>query len=72
MKRARPVNIIIYLILYSVSRFFLEYLRYDFAERGIWKGLSTSQWLSIIICFSSAICLTREKILSSKHSQTLQ
>lgn len=42
-------NFYLYLIFYCVVRFILEFLRYDETERGIWNGLSTSQWISIII-----------------------
>jgi phosphatidylglycerol:prolipoprotein diacylglycerol transferase len=35
-----------YLAMYAVSRFFLEMLRGD-AIRGVWDGLSTSQYISI-------------------------
>ena len=35
-----------YILVYGVIRFVLEYLRYD-EDRGIWAGLSTSQWISI-------------------------
>lgn len=37
-----------YLVLYAVIRFFLEFLRGD-EVRGIWFGLSTSQYISSII-----------------------
>lgn len=39
---------IFYLALYAVIRFFLEFLRGD-EVRGIWFGLSTSQYISSII-----------------------
>lgn len=39
-----------YLFCYAICRFLLEYLRGD-VIRGIWGGLSTSQWISIIIVF---------------------
>ncbi len=48
-------NFYLYLILYCVVRFVLEFLRYDETERGIWKGFSTSQWISIIIFI--AVCI---------------
>lgn len=35
----------VYLMSYSVIRFFVEFLRGD-AVRGIWLGVSTSQWIS--------------------------
>lgn len=38
--------LLIYLALYAVARFGLEFLRGD-AIRGIWLGLSTSQWISL-------------------------
>jgi phosphatidylglycerol:prolipoprotein diacylglycerol transferase len=38
----------IYLIYYAVMRFVLEYFRGDI-ERGLYGGLSTSQWISILI-----------------------
>lgn len=36
----------VYMVCYSVMRFCLEFVRAD-AERGIWLGISTSQWISI-------------------------
>ena len=36
----------LYMLLYGIERFFLEYGRYD-EIRGIFLGLSTSQWISI-------------------------
>lgn len=39
-------SIEIYFILYAILRFVLEKLRYD-ENRGIYYGLSTSQWISI-------------------------
>lgn len=56
----------IYLGLYSVSRFFLEMLRGD-ALRGLWNGISTSQWISILIftvCLMRCIC---NAIISTKN-----
>lgn len=37
-----------YMIMYPIVRFVLEFLRGD-DIRGIWFGLSTSQWISIIL-----------------------
>ena len=37
----------LYIILYAVGRFALEYLRDDF--RGYWGPLSTSQWIAILL-----------------------
>ena len=47
-KKAKSVQL--YLVLYAVFRFVLEFMRYDDGERGIIFGLSTSQWISILIC----------------------
>ena len=47
-KKAKSVQL--YLVLYAVFRFVLEFMRFDDGERGIILGLSTSQWISIVIC----------------------
>ncbi len=47
-RRAKSVQL--YLVMYAVQRFVLEFLRYDDSERGIILGLSTSQWIGIGIC----------------------
>ena len=39
----------IYLVCYACIRFVLEFLRYDFIERGAILGMSTSQWISIAL-----------------------
>lgn len=38
----------VYAMLYAIMRFFLEFLRGDL-ERGVLFGLSTSQWISLVI-----------------------
>ncbi|HHU73225.1 MAG TPA: prolipoprotein diacylglyceryl transferase [Clostridiales bacterium] len=38
----------LYLVLYSIMRFFMEFVRGDLI-RGIYFGLSTSQWISILL-----------------------
>lgn len=43
---ARPSSAGVYFGTYAVIRFGLEFLRGDMS-RGIWAGLSTSQWISI-------------------------
>lgn len=46
-KLRKPGRVIgLYLIFYSIIRFFLEFLRGDYA-RGIFFNLSTSQWISL-------------------------
>lgn len=49
LKVKKPtVNIFVYAIAYAVIRFVLEFFRYDTA-RGLFFGLSTSQWISLAI-----------------------
>ncbi len=51
---------IFYLVLYSVARFFIEFLRGD-VERGIVFGfLSTSQIISLLICLGIIIYWVRQ------------
>jgi len=44
----KPAVTITYIMSYSVIRFILEFFRGD-PERGIINGLSTSQWISIVL-----------------------
>lgn len=55
-----------YLIAYGVERFVLEFFRYD-AIRGVWGGLSTSQWISVIL-----IPIGLYLILSKRFNQPMQ
>lgn len=48
----------LYLILYSLMRFGLEYLRGD-TVRGFFGPLSTSQWISTILLLAGILCLCR-------------
>jgi len=48
----------IYLGLYAVTRFVLERFRYD-SVRGIYMGLSTSQWISIVLLLFSLFPIFR-------------
>lgn len=53
-----------YVLVYGVIRFVLEYLRYD-EHRGIFAGLSTSQWISvalILITIGCLICTNGRKV----------
>ncbi len=45
----------LYLLLYGITRFILEFFRFDNAERGIYFSLSTSQYISIAIVFGLII-----------------
>lgn len=48
-KERKPLSVLgLYLTAYSVERFFLELLRYD-ELRGVYFGLSTSQWVSLTL-----------------------
>jgi len=56
-------NIIyLYLLLYSVARFFIEFLRGD-AYRGVFFNLSTSQIISVLI-----FCFVTQKIIRQINS----
>lgn len=69
-KRAkRPGDVgILYMLLYSVGRFFIEMLRND--DRGALGSLSTSQWISIVI-FILAIVLKVALQRSEKKNTAL-
>ncbi|MDL2237561.1 prolipoprotein diacylglyceryl transferase [Christensenellaceae bacterium OttesenSCG-928-K19] len=48
-KARKPGKVLsLYLLGYGVIRFVLEFFRYD-AIRGVYGGLSTSQWISILL-----------------------
>lgn len=55
-KRRRLSPVPVYLISYAVIRFVLEYFRYD-AVRGIFFGLSTSQWISVALALGTGLFL---------------
>ena len=52
--------IFFYLLVYSVGRFFVEFLRGD-AARGIVLGVSTSQWVSMIIFAFVIVCYLKSR-----------
>lgn len=58
--------IFMYLLLYSVVRFFDEFLRAD-TYRGIWLGLSTSQWISLVLFVISLIILIKYRKNKGKN-----
>ena len=53
-KELTPNSIYIYIFGYGIIRFVTEFLRYDNLERGIYFGLSTSQWISIGLVLATA------------------
>lgn len=65
-------SIYIYLILYAVMRFALEYLRYDYEERGSVGYLSTSQIISILIISVCLISIVINKIRKTFISSRLR
>ena len=54
----------LYLVIYAVFRFILEFFRGD-SIRGFFLGLSSSQWISIIILISVAVMT----IISSRQKE---
>lgn len=57
-------TIALYFVLYSIVRFTLEFYRGD-TVRGVILGLSTSQWISIVVFAIGIILFVREK--TKKH-----
>ncbi len=66
VKKKFYYSIELYLIAYSVIRFVLEFLRYD-AVRGEAFGLSTSQWISIVIFIGTIISIIYRRKRSGKR-----
>lgn len=61
-KERKAYNILLlYLLLYAVIRFSLEFFRGD-AVRGIFFGFSTSQWIAILLFVLSLVCLSLRKL----------
>lgn len=67
-KRVGFTTLFVYLIIYGVERFLLEYLRGD-EIRGIFGAFSTSQWISIGIVVLAAAGLAATAIVSNKRSK---
>ncbi len=61
-RRERPEHhiSILYIMLYGLARFFLEFLRGD-ALRGGWGILSTSQWISVGLLAGGGLLLSARK-----------
>ena len=53
--------LLIYLIIYAVGRFIIEFFRGD-TLRGIWLGLSTSQWVARAYFMVSIMIIYKNKI----------
>lgn len=64
-KRSGGRLIFVYGLCYSIIRFSVEFLRGD-EIRGIWYGLSTSQWISIVLFAVCATILIRARIKAAR------
>ena len=72
-KLKRGSVLFLYMILYGIERFVLEYFRYD-EIRGIFLSLSTSQWISIAMVIIGVIgmALTHKKESLSLKMQSIE
>ncbi|HHU49004.1 MAG: prolipoprotein diacylglyceryl transferase [Caldicoprobacterales bacterium] len=63
-RRARSYKnlIVLYLILYSLARFVLEFFRGDIV-RGFIFGLSTSQWISLLIIVAISVYYIKSTLI---------
>lgn len=63
-KKCSGFYAVVYLVTYSIFRFWIEYYRGD-DIRGIWKGLSTSQYISAVIVaigmLMGIVCFMKKK-----------
>lgn len=57
----------VYLYAYPAFRFFAEFLRGD-AYRGIWFGLSTSQWISLLLILGNTVFLLIARAKTKKET----
>ncbi len=65
-KRGRGETLLpMYLCMYSVSRFLLEFLRGD-QHRGIYFGVSMSQWISLALFATGAVWVLLKTVLNRK------
>ena len=53
-ERKGIVTLALYLVLYAALRFILEFFRGDLI-RGVYAGLSTSQWISLLLILASLV-----------------
>ncbi len=65
-RKRKPFDLLfIYLLEYSVMRFFVEFLRGD-SIRGLYWKLSTSQWISIFLILISSIYFITKMVYLKK------
>ena len=71
-KERKPLSILgLYMTVYSVERFLLEFLRYD-QLRGVYFGLSTSQWLSLVLLPIGLYLLITKRFEGNKSEKGLK
>ncbi len=56
----------IYLSSYSLFRFIIEFFRGD-SLRGVWFGLSTSQYISLLLFFIGVVIFIKSSIIKEKN-----
>lgn len=64
-KGSRTKLIYVYMLFYSIIRFTLEFFRGD-EIRGIFYGLSTSQWISIILLIVTSLHFLNKRLETNK------
>ncbi len=64
-ERGRERAALVYLIGYSLLRFFNEFLRGD-EIRGLYSGLATSQWISLVIIGVTLVIVMMRKAIERK------
>ena len=61
----------LYFMTYAVGRFTLEFFRGDL-HRGIWFGLSTSQWISIGLFTVSAVIIIKQTFFKNNTKEVIK
>lgn len=64
-KKYKGELLYLYLSLYSIGRFFIEFFRGD-TIRGKWLIFSTSQWIAIFILITVFVLIKKEKFYENK------
>lgn len=61
----------LYFTVYSIGRFTLEFFRGDL-HRGIWFGVSTSQWISIGLFTVSAVIIIKQTFFKNNTKEVIK
>ncbi|MDR3071116.1 MAG: prolipoprotein diacylglyceryl transferase [Endomicrobium sp.] len=69
-KRTPGKSLAVYLIFYSVSRFFIEFLRGDFRGEQ-YLGLSTTQIISIVLFMIGICIICKQKFMKNSKEKEL-